>query len=178
MTSEMLAQKGVGYVLVKVASKTHDPTLVCVFLTHAQAEIEGRQVRMQQFAQIYQFILEKLKILKPRRCIVMLAGDFNVNGLLTDDTAEYEEMMQTLHRPTDLYRMVHPIEDRLKAITNEGVRLDYIFVYPPRVGLQANAIDIINCTVYQDWIVQGTPVSDHHPVVAYFRIPVFKGKSY
>mmetsp|Transcript_82779 Transcript_82779/g.146039 ORF Transcript_82779/g.146039 Transcript_82779/m.146039 type:complete len:320 (-) Transcript_82779:64-1023(-) len=173
-TSDALSQKGVGYALVQVPRPGANPVYVCIFLTHVQAEVEGRQVRQSQFAQIYAFVRRKILALRPQRCSVFLAGDLNVNGLVTEDTEEYDAMMRALHAPTDLYRMLYPLEDRTAASTNEGQRLDYIFVYPPRIGLPCRAVEVVNCTVLKGWEASPKlPISDHDPVVAFFRIPEF-----
>eukprot|EP00668_Euglena_longa_P005519 GGOE01006511.1.p1 GENE.GGOE01006511.1~~GGOE01006511.1.p1 ORF type:complete len:320 (-),score=106.98 GGOE01006511.1:286-1245(-) len=178
MTSEMLASKGVGFALVNVSSPMNGSALVCVFLTHVQAEKEGRSVRRKQFAQIHAFVRRKLAALQPRRCVTLLAGDMNVDGLQSVDATEYEEMLLALRNPTDLYRMLHPIEVDAEAATNEGARLDYVLAYPPRIGMPTAALEVVNCTVQRGWSAGNVSVSDHDPVLAFFRIPVFDGKPY
>eukprot|EP00667_Euglena_gracilis_P014663 EG_transcript_15199 len=178
LTSEMLAAKGVGYALVNVSSPVNGSALVCVFLTHVQAEVEGRAVRHRQFAQIYAFVQQKLAALHPRRCVALLAGDMNVDGLQSADATEYDEMMLALRNPTDLYRMLHPLEDAASSATNEGARLDYVLAYPPRIGMPTAAIEVVDCTVLKGWKAGNVSVSDHDPVLAHFRIPVFGNKPY
>eukprot|EP00996_Jenningsia_fusiforme_P001058 NODE_1967_length_1341_cov_31.861455_g1784_i0.p1 GENE.NODE_1967_length_1341_cov_31.861455_g1784_i0~~NODE_1967_length_1341_cov_31.861455_g1784_i0.p1 ORF type:complete len:370 (+),score=55.39 NODE_1967_length_1341_cov_31.861455_g1784_i0:58-1167(+) len=175
MTSEMMARKGVGFALVNATQPNcTEPAYVCIFLTHVQAEVEGRHTRRMQFLHIQRFVRARVRSIRPARCVVLLAGDFNVNGLLADDSEEYEGMLQALGHPTDLYRMLRPLEIRSEAVTWESQRLDYIFSYPPRIELLTGALEVLNCSVLRGWkLPHGEPASDHHPVALKFQIPVF-----
>mmetsp|Transcript_82778 Transcript_82778/g.146032 ORF Transcript_82778/g.146032 Transcript_82778/m.146032 type:complete len:451 (-) Transcript_82778:681-2033(-) len=178
-TADALAQKGVGYALVQVCRPDMDPAYVCVFLTHLQAGSDGRQVRQSQLAQIYAFVRSKVLALQPQNCSILLAGDLNVHGPMTNDTdtAEYDAMMQILHAPTDIYReLYYPLADAMEGNTVQygsfGRRLDYVLAYPPSPELPCQAVEVVNCTVLKGLeAAPKLPVSDHAPIVAFFRIP-------
>eukprot|EP00906_Rhabdomonas_costata_P002862 RCo004456 len=139
-------------------------TLLCVFLTHLQAETRGRAARAMQLAQVSSFIRRTIKQLAlPHPCAVVLAGDFNVNGLRDDDGEEYEEMIRLLDHPTDLSRLLHPLEKRADAVTCDEERVDYVFVYAPRVGLRVAPVQVLNYSVAPEWWLPGEPPENPIP---------------
>lgn len=183
-SADRFSDKGIFSALIDLSDfKDNAKLLMCN--THLQSSERYDETRAKQLSQIQRYISKRCrKVEKEEDIAVMIAGDFNVIG---DVSQEYRKMISLLGYPRDLFRMINTHNDA--GYTWDGTkntiiqdddpedmdkqRLDYIFTYnhvpKPDDNEPVSYLNKLNCSSSEIIMLKDSnekDLSDHYGVDA------------